>query len=251
MTITILCENQVGHAGARTCLAEWGLSVLIQTERASILFDAGHTDVYWKNALAMGIDLQRTDALMLSHRHWDHAGGLQHHAFAQKKPLIFHPRVMDALPEKEAEKLKRDFDITMSSDPLEYADGIFFLGQIPRETAFETGSYGADSMPDDTAVAVKSKNGAIVVTGCSHSGVCNICEHAKRVTGQELYAVIGGFHLFERETDAVEGTIKYFRRERPAHLYPMHCVDFPTLTRFRTEFGIQKASTGDTITLDA
>ncbi len=102
-------------------------------------------------------------------------------------------------------------------------------------------------MLDDSAIAVKSSKGVIVITGCSHAGISNICDYAKQVTGQKLYAVIGGFHLFEDDQKAVNGTIDFFKKEKPKYLYPMHCIDFPTLVKFYTIFGIKKLSTGDTI----
>ncbi len=90
-------------------------------------------------------------------------------------------------------------------------------------------------------------------------GNYNICEYAKEVTGQELYAVIGGFHLFEEgkesssnASEKIEKTLKYFEIEtqkKLEYLYPMHCVDFPVLSKFHTKFGCQKKSSGDVIVL--
>jgi 7,8-dihydropterin-6-yl-methyl-4-(beta-D-ribofuranosyl)aminobenzene 5'-phosphate synthase len=250
MKITILVENQISHAAARTCAAEWGFSAFIQVNGVNILFDTGHTDLYKKNAVNLGIDLQKTNFVILSHYHWDHAGGLQYHNFKDKKKLIIHPEILNKISDSDAEKLLTDFKITTSKKPLEFIKNGFYLGEIPRKTSFEKGMYKNDTMQDDSAIAFKTKKGAIVVTGCSHSGIANICEYAKKVTGQKLYAVIGGFHLFENEQEAVDGTIAYFKKEKPKYLYPMHCVDFPTLVRFRNIFGIEKMSTGDVINID-
>ncbi len=250
MKITILVENQIGHAAAKTCFAEWGLSFFIEINDQSILFDSGHTGIYKENAKKLNIDLQITDFVILSHHHWDHAGGLRFHDFKSAKKLIIHPEILKKLPDTETEKLLTDFKITTTQRPLEFIKGIFFLGEIPRKTTFEKGLYKGKPISDDTAIAIKSDKGVIVVTGCSHSGIANICEYAKQVTGQDLYAVIGGFHLFEKETEAVKGTIEYFKKEQPEYLYPMHCVDFPTLTKFRNIFGIDKMSTGDMIRIE-
>ncbi|MEN8185764.1 MAG: MBL fold metallo-hydrolase [Bacteroidota bacterium] len=247
MKITILCENQSGHAGAKVCSAEWGLSFFIQKDDVNILFDTGHTDIYWKNAEQLNIDLQTTDFVVLSHHHWDHVGGLKHHNFKSKKELIIHPEIIDKVPDDSSQKMISDFNIIQSKGSLEFSNDIFYLGEIPRKTTFEKGNYKDEAMRDDSAIAIRTNKGVVVVTGCSHSGICNICEQAKKVTGQKLYAVIGGFHLFENEPEAVEGTIDYFKTEKPRYLYPMHCVDFPTLARFYNEFGIEKLATGDVI----
>jgi 7,8-dihydropterin-6-yl-methyl-4-(beta-D-ribofuranosyl)aminobenzene 5'-phosphate synthase len=249
MKITILCENQAGHNGSRFILAEWGLSLLIEADAVNILFDAGHTNVYWRNAEQLKVNLNRTNFIVLSQHHWDHVGGLQHHGFKTKKKLVAHPELIAQLPAKESRKIKTDFRIIASAEPLEFSQGIFYLGEIPRVNNFEKGLFKRKQMPDDSAMAIKTKNGAVVITGCSHSGICNICQYAKQVTGQKLYAVIGGFHLFENDPKAVEGTVRYFKKEQPKHIYPMHCIDLSNLARFHHEFGIVKFSAGDTIQL--
>lgn len=132
---------------------------------------------------------------------------------------------------------------------MEFSKDIYYLGQIPRKNSFEQGGFKDDKMLDDSAIAIKTKEGVVIIAGCSHSGICNICEYAKKVTGQKLYAVIGGFHLFENDQKAVKGTIEYFKAEKPKHLYPMHCVDFPILSILHSVFNIVKKSTGDSIKL--
>lgn len=249
MKITILCENQASHKSAKLCLAEWGLSLYVQTKDINLLFDAGHTGVYRHNAKQLGLNLDRTNFIVLSHHHWDHVGGLQHHGFKTKKKLIVHPELIVKLPTKEARKIKRDFQIIPSAGPLEFSRGLYYLGEIPRTNNFEKGMFKNKRMPDDSAVAIKTEKGAVIITGCSHSGICNICEYAKKITGQKIHAVIGGFHLFADGPKAVAGAIKYFKAEKPRFLYPMHCIDLPTLARFYDEFGVKKLSSGDKIKL--
>jgi len=250
MKITILCENQSGYENAKVCLSEWGFSAFIETANLNLLFDTGHTDVYKHNAEQLGVNLENTHFVVLSHHHWDHSGGIQHHNFKIKKKLILHPEITNKLPLNESEKIKNDFEIITSAKPLEISSGVFYLGEIPRRNDFEKGMFENDKMLDDSAIAIKTKNGVVVITGCSHSGICNICEYAKEIAGQKLYAVIGGFHLFEDNQKAVNGTIDYFRAEKPQLLFPMHCVDFPTLSKFHEIFGIKKISTGDKIEIE-
>lgn len=250
MKITILCENQAGHDNAKMCLAEWGFSAFIRVNGINILLDAGHTDVYRHNAERTGIDLEKTDFIVLSHHHWDHIGGLLNHSFQEKKRLIFHPDILEKLDRTEADTINSDYLITASVHPLEFSKGIYFLGQIPRTNSFEKGTHKGDPMNDDTALAVKTDKGVIVITGCSHSGICNICEYAKKISGQNLYAVIGGFHLFKDNPEAVDGTAAYFKKEGIDNLYPMHCIDMPTLCRFYSEFAVKKLCAGDSVVLD-
>ncbi len=250
MKITILCENVAGHYGRKICLAEWGFSAFIQTGGVNLLFDTGHTDVYKKNAEQLGINLEETDFVILSHFHWDHTGGLRFHPFKNKKKLVTHPEVLAKLPADQSAKLKKDFSVITSKEPLEFAKDIIYLGEIPRENDFEDGGVADDKMNDDSAIVMKTPKGAVLITGCSHAGICNICEYTKKVSGQPLYAVIGGFHLFENNQKAVDKTVDYFKVEKPAHLFPMHCVDFPTQAKFYTNFGSKKCSTGDSIEIE-
>jgi 7,8-dihydropterin-6-yl-methyl-4-(beta-D-ribofuranosyl)aminobenzene 5'-phosphate synthase len=251
MKIIILCENNTSAIYAeKNILSEWGFSAFLQTKTANILFDTGKTDVYKNNAEILGIDLDKTDFIILSHHHFDHAKGLISHNFKTKKKLIIHPQILEKISTDDSKKFKDDFKIITSTTPLEFSPDIFYLGEIPRKNDFEQGTHKGEKMLDDSAIAIKSKNGLVVLTGCSHSGICNICEYAKKITGQKLYAVIGGFHLFKKNPTVIDKTIEYFKTENPERLYPMHCIDLPTLSRFYSEFGIQKLSTGDAIELD-
>jgi len=250
MKITLLSENVVGHNGAKVCLAEWGFSAFIEAKGLNILFDTGHTDVYIKNAKHLGVNLDSVDFVVLSHHHWDHTGGLRFHNFTSKKKLLAHPETIAKLPKEESSKIHNEFDIRYSKIPNEFATDIYFLGEIPRKNDFEEGKYKEDNMHNDTAIAIKTTKGAVIITGCSHAGICNICDYAKEITGQNLYAVIGGFHLFDDNREVVDKTIEYFKHESVEHLMPMHCVDHPTQAKFYLNFGTKKYSVGDVIKLD-
>jgi 7,8-dihydropterin-6-yl-methyl-4-(beta-D-ribofuranosyl)aminobenzene 5'-phosphate synthase len=250
MKISILCENSVGHQMAKYCLAQWGLSLYVQTEGVNILFDTGHTEVYKHNAKQLKIDLNKTHFIVLSHYHWDHTGGLRFYNLKSKKKIILHPQILDKLPLDESKNIKNHFKVITSSKPFELSKNIYYLGEIPRKTSFEKGGYNDDPMLDDSAMAIKTTKGAVVITGCSHSGICNICEYAKKITGQKLYAVIGGFHLFDNDKEAIKATINYFSNERSKYLFPMHCVTLPALAEFYRNFGCKKYSSGDIIQLN-
>ena len=248
MKVTLLCENQVGHKGARNCKAEWGFSAFIEASGKNILFDTGATGLYWDNAEALKIPIEQTDMIAFSHYHWDHTGGLPGHHFKSKKTVLMHPDALDKLDKPVRESLEKDFQPLYSTDPVEIAEGLYFLGEIPRVSLFERGMYKDDPIKDDTALVYKSDKGCIVITGCSHSGICNICEYAKLVSGQKLRAVIGGFHLMKNDGDLIEKTLDYFKNEAPELIYPLHCVDFEIQSLFHSQFGTEKLSTGDTLT---
>lgn len=247
MEIAILCENSSSDVG---CLAEWGFSTFVRHEGVNILFDMGYSDVYLRNANQMNIDLEEVDYIVFSHFHSDHTRGLGFHNFRTKKKVICHPEVLEKLPKQEAKVLERDFEPAPSKRAIEFAPRAFFLGEIPRTSSFEKGRLDDDSLLDDSAIALKTEKGVVVISGCSHAGICNICEYAKEVTHLPLYAVIGGFHLFEKDAKTVNATLEYFQKEKPPYLLPMHCVDFPTLAKFHQLFAVKKYAAGDVISLD-
>ncbi len=255
MKITVLAENQMGFGAQKTrvieaCSAEWGLSLFIETGSINLLFDSGHSNIYKDNAKHLGVDLNTTDFVILSHHHWDHAKGLLNHEFTEKKKLILHPEVINKVSSEDSDLFKRDFDVVQSKEPLEFSPDVYFLGQIPRTTTFEKGALNNDEMLDDTAIAIKTNEGAVIITGCSHAGVVNISEYARKVTGQKIRAVIGGFHLFEDDPDAVEGAIDYFKTKNPTHIFPMHCIDLASLVKFYNALPVTKYGTGDIIELN-
>ncbi len=88
------------------------------------------------------------------------------------------------------------------------------------------------------------ENKLVIITGCSHSGICNICEQAKKVTGiSEIRAVVGGFHLKTQNRQTSE-TIEYFKKNKVEKLFPSHCTELPALAAFYDAFKIQQVKTG-------
>ncbi len=250
MIITVLCENECGYGGVKKCRAEWGLSLFIECRAGSILFDLGYSDLFHSNAVQLEVDLQKTDIVVLSHHHSDHTGGLRFSPFLSPKCLILHPRVIETLPKEELGKAETAYIVMPSKTPIEVLSGVHFLGQIPRISSFEKGSHEDDPMVDDSALAISTKHGVVVVSGCGHAGICNICESAKSVTGQSLYAVVGGFHLVGETEEVIQKTLSYFESENPTYLFPMHCTGFYALSAFHQRMGITKMGTGDQIEIE-
>ena len=260
MQIRLLTENL---ASGMCWRAEWGFSAWIEHRGARLLFDTGYSDVWRHNAELAGIDLTSADAVALSHFHSDHTRGLLSHPFHTGQRLVVHPALLASLrapwmsdnkPERHSydailARIEQDFEVTATATPLEIAPGAWFLGEIPRVTAFEKGVFFEDPMKDDTALAFETDKGAVVLAGCSHAGICNICEHAKAVTGQRLRAVIGGFHLIHKEDPPIDETIAYFEAEMPDILLPVHCVEFDIQARMQRRFGYARPGAGSLIDL--
>ena len=255
MKLTVLAENVAGGK----FLAEHGLSYLIEIDGEKILFDTGHSNVFLTNAALLGIDIcNDVENVVLSHGHWDHGDGLR---FLKHKELITHPNSFVSRYHKTNHspvglsltkgEIQNNFNITESTLPFQLTKHLYYLGEIPRENDFESQSTSFmfengedDFVKDDSAMVAIVDKELVVITGCSHSGICNICEWAKNVTGiSKLKAVIGGFHLKNQDRQTME-TIEYFKRNKVEELFPSHCTELPALVSFYNEFNIQQVKTG-------
>lgn len=255
MKITILTENTAGGK----FLAEHGLSYLIEIDDQKILFDTGHSDVFMKNARKLGIDIEKeVKTIVLSHGHWDHGDGLH---FLQNKRLVAHPGAFirrfgkkDFTPvglSLSKKEIESRFDLTESKAPVQVSGHLYFLGEIPRQNDYEAQSTSFvddfrndDFIPDDSALAATVKKELVVVTGCSHSGICNIVEYAKQVTGiSKVKAVLGGFHLKE-QNEQTRKTIAYFKSNRIEQVFPSHCTELPAMAAFYDSFQNRQLKTG-------
>jgi 7,8-dihydropterin-6-yl-methyl-4-(beta-D-ribofuranosyl)aminobenzene 5'-phosphate synthase len=261
LRITTLSENT---AGMGNYLAEWGLSMLIETDYASILFDTGLSISTVHNAELLGIDFSRIDKIVLSHGHYDHTGGLRDVLRQTKKEIeiIAHPDIWQSkyhrrknAPEEfigipfrreELESLGARFRLTI--DSLKIAENIWTTGEIPMLTEYETIDKGLfikqdskflpDPVMDDKAVIVKTEQGLVVILGCAHRGMINTIYHAREITGvNEVRAVIGGSHLIGASEERLYQSIAALRELGVQQLGLCHCTDLPVISILAQEFG--------------
>ena len=250
---------------SRQLLAEHGLSLLVRVfagkEEHAILLDAGLSAecLAW-NARQLGISLAAIDAVVLSHGHVDHIGGLPciFAGAGKQVPLIAHPDallkrrlnskmgIID-LPQLDAVALKKaGADILLRSGPSTLAaDHLLVTGEVERKTSFERGMPGMeafmdglwapDQINDDQALIHNvMEKGLVVLSGCAHAGIINTVEYAKKVTGvDQVHAVLGGFHLSGAAfKPVIPPTIDAMKRINPEYIVPMHCTGWDAMHRF-------------------
>ena len=180
---------------------------------------------------------------------------------SKKKSLITHPssfmkrfRKTDHSPiglTLTKEKILERFQLIETTFPYQISKNLWFLGEIPRNNNFESQTtsfedeFGNDDyIPDDSALAAILENKLVVITGCSHSGICNIMEHAKRVTGiSQFHSVLGGFHLKHNNLQT-QKTIEFFKKNRVENVFPSHCTALPALAAFYHKFEFRQVKTG-------
>ncbi len=257
MKLTILSEAKAMDG----FLSEHGLSFLLEVDNKSFLFDTGASDVFLRNAQVLGIKLDEIENIILSHGHWDHGNGLQH---ISGKSLLCHPGSFVKRFRKQGgdsiglaqtkSELEKKFNLRTSVEPVRLTEHLWFLGEIPRVNDFEakTTKYiledaSPDFIMDDSGMACITEKGLLVISGCAHSGICNMVEHARLVTGEDrVEAVIGGFHL-SAVNYQLRRTLEWMNEAGVKRVYPSHCTMDPALDQFYNELGSKAVKAGDTI----
>ena len=261
VTLTTLCENTAGKPGF---MAEWGLSILIQTDSANVLFDTGGNFAAVRNADKLGVDLRAIDAIVLSHAHADHTEGLREVLRRTgPKEIIAHPAIWELKYTKRAYEKREAFigipftraelelfgaSFSLNKEPVYIADTIVTTGEIAQTTDFEgiepifyvkeDGSLRNDSIPDDLSLIVRTQKGLVVVLGCAHRGIISTIRHAQKITGEErVHTVVGGTHLFPKTDEQVERTIVALQEIGVQKLGVSHCTGFHASVRLAQAFG--------------
>jgi 7,8-dihydropterin-6-yl-methyl-4-(beta-D-ribofuranosyl)aminobenzene 5'-phosphate synthase len=259
ITLTLLSENTARGTGI---LGEHGLAYWIDTGTHRVLFDTGQGLALLNNAAVLGIDLAHADAIVLSHGHYDHVGGLEAAlAVARQATLHLHPRAVErkysgsdptgprrisVLFVETEEFLHDERRVIASREPMEVVPGIWTTGEIPRTNDYEdTGGpffldenlQQPDPLLDDQSLYFTTREGVVVVLGCAHAGVINTLDHVARLTGREnIHTVVGGMHLENATPRRMQETVAALRRLDIQRLGPAHCTGWKAVARFQQEF---------------
>ena len=276
MKLTVLIDNNT--LIDRYFLAEPGVSYLIETGGKKIIFDLGYSNAFIINARKLVLDLLDLDYVVLSHGHIDHTGGLDPllrlylEAAIEKLPLkkpklVAHPstffsKKIGNLPEigsfVSEETLSGFFDVRLSKNPVQLTERLIFLGEIERENDFEglrpmgkirkKGMDKDDFLLDDSALAYRSDAGLVIITGCSHAGICNIIEQARRVCREErVVDIIGGFHLLDPPPIQLQKTVSYLKALKPTAIHACHCTDLNSLLALADAAEMKEVGVGLTL----
>jgi 7,8-dihydropterin-6-yl-methyl-4-(beta-D-ribofuranosyl)aminobenzene 5'-phosphate synthase len=257
--ITILCENSVGPLSGT--LGEHGFSALIEpSEGAPLLFDTGQGLTLLHNARRMNKDLSLVRQVVISHGHYDHAGGLKPllEECGPKQvschPSVFTPRyrikdngecIPIGMPASRCELEAAGASFDLSAEFRTIAPGIHLTGEVPRVTDFEAGDQGLfgdcggqepDATPDDQSLLLETGTGLVLILGCCHAGLVNTLEHVASVTGRrDVTAIVGGTHLGFCSQQQIEKTIAELKSRGIKKLAVSHCTGFAASARLLRE----------------
>lgn len=264
--ISIIVDNNTEQG----LLTEHGLALYIQVDDTEILFDTGLGTALENNLKAMNISLQNTTAIVLSHGHYDHGGGLPY-AFQAAQNAVFyaHPAILQKRCSKRNGHVK-DIHLPLevgkaieqlnpkktifTTKPLSITNQgdttIALTGTIPRVTPYENEKHHyyldtkgiiSDPIIDDMALFIRRQNELIICLGCCHAGLINTIEHIKSYFADyqnlKIKTIIGGLHLNRATAERLDQTMKALWKIKPELIVPCHCTGTNAIIHLQETFG--------------
>lgn len=258
--LTVVVDNQASGS----LQIEHGFAAWLAVGGECYLLDTGAGSALAANAGALGIDLSCAKALVLSHGHYDHSGGIidflasnsdaklycghgaertrySCHADVPVRGIGMCEAAVDSLQHLPLERIR------VLGKPCLLADGIGVTGPVPRRCAFEdTGGpfyldpdkQSTDLISDDQAIWLETTAGLVIITGCCHAGLVNTVEYVQQITGVErVHGIVGGLHLLQASSLRMANTVEALRKWAPDFLIPCHCSGEAALKQLQEAFG--------------
>lgn len=261
--ITTLIENMPDEKGRLAY--EHGFSVFVEADGKRLLFDTGQSGAFVKNAEVLGIDLENLDAVILSHGHYDHTGGVPAllEQLNKKTPFYIGKEFFKKKYKRLEDGSWKYNGISFSGkiltetggmaglqvvaeDVTRLSENIVLFKNFSRVTDFEEvnrnffveeeGTYVQDLFRDEIALGLLTEDGVVLVAGCSHVGIVNMLAHVKRVLQKPVAAVVGGTHLVEADGTRLAKTVEAFRFYGVKRIAVSHCTGEAGMELLKKEF---------------
>lgn len=225
--------------------SEHGLSIFVETSDLKFIFDCGHTGIAWKNAEKLNINLSEINFVVISHSHYDHAGGFPSLLNFVKPKFIFtgqnfwnekFSRTNDGFKYRGAGFTQKDLiswniKQKICRDTLKLNENIFLVGNFTRRYDFEKIPekfvYGENKLPDnfedEICLAIKDDDGLTLIVACSHAGILNIVSTVQERFNLPVKNLIGGIHLLDADDWRIEKTFRELKNFGIKKFALCHC----------------------------
>lgn len=275
-SLTCVVDN---HTTSPDLKGEHGLSFWIESTGGVVLFDTGQTsEALFNNLARLKLPVDRIDAVVLSHAHYDHTGGLA--ALLEKRPglpvyahpELFQPRyshrqsgTLSIGLEMDREELNRIADLRLTPDPVELLPGLWTSGEISERPEAKgtsanlvvrgaNGEWLPDPHTDDQSLVILGEDGKLtLICGCCHAGILNTLTHVGRVFAREVSVVIGGIHLKSADEGEIDHVIQVLNATASGTKYYLnHCTGDRAIEIFSRVFSgrVENFPAGMAIVID-
>jgi len=234
LKIIILYDNYVFTEGTKS---DWGFACLIEGTEKTILFDAGtKSEILFHNISQLNVDINKVEQIIISHHHRDHFGGLKAVLKINHNASVYLlPSFPDSFRKQVQEKKAK---VVTIDKPMEICKNVYLTGEMGGQIK-------------EQSLILDTREGLVIVTGCSHPGLVKIIKKAKEIINKDVHLVLGGFHLMHHSEKEINTIINQLNELGVQKCGATHCTGDTQIDLFKQAFGNNYVvmGTGKTITL--